>query len=74
MYFSLLIHSTLGDLVAIANETHLLTLMFADSSGFEKIIEKFGFVIPSEAEGVSIPLVGGSLSKSSYEKKDFLYS
>jgi hypothetical protein len=57
----LTISSPLGDLIAIASETHLVMLEFADSKAIESKIEKFGFVIPSEAEG--------SLSKSSYKKK-----
>lgn len=58
-YSKSIIASPLGDLVAVASETHLVMLEFADSKSLEKKLSVFNFVIPTKEE---------SLSKSSYEK------
>ncbi|MFZ2255385.1 MAG: hypothetical protein WAW59_04735 [Patescibacteria group bacterium] len=58
-YSKSIITSPFGNLIAVASETHLVMLEFADSKSLEKKLSFFNFVIPSKEE---------SLSKSSYEK------
>lgn len=48
MFYQSVLPSPLGDLVAIANETHLLLLEFADSKELEKKLASFDCVITKE--------------------------
>lgn len=58
-YLQTIISSPIGDLIAVASDTHLVMLEFADSESLEKKLSVFNFDIPTKGE---------SLSKSSYKK------
>ena len=63
MYSSSSIDSPIGTLIAIASDTHLLMLEFADSENLERKIDSFGFVILTK-EG-SAPAITEQIPRAS---------
>lgn len=57
MYSSCTIDTPLGALIAIASDTHLVMLEFADSKNREKKIQHFGSLIPSDTGESFLPAV-----------------
>ncbi len=50
MYSSLIIPSPLGDLIAVASESHLIMLEFADSKALERKMMKFDPISQNNTE------------------------